>query len=220
MKLFSGYPGLPGVVFSGCLMLNSVAMAADDTAALRQVETFLEATDTISAGFQQVLLDENGNVLAESEGTMSIKRPGRFRWHYSTPDELLVLGDGKNIWSYDVELENVTVVSQSEALAANPASLLAGRGVAADAFSVARYWESETTNWVELVPREQQRDFRSIRLGFQDEALMLMELHDQLGQITRIVFSDVTQNSPVDDELFVFTVPAGVDVISAGEPAP
>ena len=49
----------------------------------------------MSASFEQVLLDSNGRVLAESSGTMAIKRPGRFRWHYTAPEELLVLGDGR-----------------------------------------------------------------------------------------------------------------------------
>ena len=151
---------------------------------------------------------------------MSIKRPGRFRWHYTTPDELLVLGDGEKIWSYDVELENATVALQADALPGNPAALLAGNSEAASAFDVLKSWKTDETDWVEMIPQEEQRDFRSVRLGFVDQALVAMELHDQLGQTTRIVFSRISQNKPVDDELFVFTPPAGVDVIQAGGLSP
>lgn len=220
MKSFVVKPGFPGMLFLVALLLIATAAFAQEKDALARVDAFLLATGTLHADFSQVMVDDSGRVLSESEGTMSIKRPGRFRWHYRSPDELLVLGDGKQVWSYDVELENVTVASQADMFAGNPAALLAGNGSAAEAFELVKSWRSGETDWVELIPREKQQDFRHISLGFAGEALVGMELHDQLGQTTRITFSRVLQNAPVDDETFVFTPPEGVDVITAGGLAP
>ncbi|NNF62556.1 MAG: outer membrane lipoprotein chaperone LolA [Gammaproteobacteria bacterium] len=208
MSLLPQKSGLPVVL----LVLLGATAHADPS----RIEQFLDATRTLNGQFSQVLTDAQGKVLSESEGTMAIKRPGRFRWHYTSPDELLVLGDGKQIWSYDVALENATVASQDKTLAGNPAALLAGDGTAADAFETVRTWHSGATEWVELAPKQKQRDFRSVRLGFAGAALVAMELDDQLGQTTRIEFSSIEQNSPVEDALFVFIPPPGVDVIQAG----
>lgn len=205
---------------AGVLLLLAMPVMATEPEPINHVENFLLKTSTLSAEFNQVLLDERGQILAESHGTMAIKRPGRFRWHYTAPEELLVMGDGSQIWSYDVELENATVASQVETLSGNPAALLAGNSDAADAFEVKKSWRAETVDWVELVPKHKQRDFQAIRLGFNADVLVAMELHDQLGQTTSITFDRVLQNQPIGDELFVFTPPEGVDVISAGGMAP
>lgn len=217
MIFFAKYPGHPGRLLVVLFLVMTVSPAiADDSEAMSRVDKFLASTQTLSAEFAQTLLDESGRVLTESQGTMAIKRPGRFRWHYQTPEELLVLGDGKQVWSYDVELENATMAAQDDTLSGNPASLLAGDSNATEAFKVIKTWRAGNADWIELAPRDAQHDFSAVRLGFANDVLVSMELHDQLGQTTRIVFDRVIQNNPLADDLFVFTVPAGVDVITAG----
>jgi outer membrane lipoprotein carrier protein len=39
-----------------------------------------------------------------------------------------------------------------------------------------------------------------------------MELSDNFGQLTRIYFSDIKTNIPLDDALFKFIAPEGVDI--------
>jgi outer membrane lipoprotein carrier protein len=41
-----------------------------------------------------------------------------------------------------------------------------------------------------------------------------MRLQDGLGQVTRLTFSDVKQNPKIDEKLFQFTPPKGVDVMT------
>lgn len=203
------------IVVAG-LTLAAIAARADDSAADR-IDAWLSGVETLSAGFEQQLFDESGQVLGDSRGTMTLKRPGLFRWHYTEPSELLVVSDGQKIWSYDVELENVTVIEQSEALTGSPAQLLAGAGSVAQGFDVGASWSTESVAWYELKPRSGQPDFRIVRLGLDGERLAGMELHDQLGQVTRISFQSVQRNLPVSDDDFSFAVPDGVDVIVGSE---
>ena len=51
-----------------------------------------------------------------------------------------------------------------------------------------------------------------IRMAF-DPELAAMELEDHFGQITRILFTNVERNPKVDQKLFEFVVPEGVDVV-------
>ena len=201
-------------------MLSAIAHAADSDPSLERLETWLGSVETLSGVFDQRLLDESGQVVAQSSGTLTLKRPGLFRWHYTAPSELLVVSDGRQVFSYDVELDNVTVMEQGDALRGSPAALLAGKGTVADGYELVGAYRADDTEWVELKPRGAERDFRILRLGLAGDLLVGMELHDQLGQVTWVGFSDLERNGAVDDDAFSFEIPEGVDVIRGGETAP
>ena len=71
------------------------------------VEDFLDDVTTISGRFEQELIDADDAVVEESSGTLDIQRPGRFRWSYTEPYRQDLIADGTNLWSYDVDLEQV-----------------------------------------------------------------------------------------------------------------
>lgn len=201
-------------------LLAVAANAAETDGPLERLETWLGSVQTLTGGFEQRLLSDSGQVVAVSSGTLSLKRPGLFRWHYTSPSELLVISDGSHVFSYDVELDNVTVMEQGDALRGSPAALLAGEGSVADGYELTASYTAGEADWVELKPRGGERDFRIVRLGLAGDRLLAMELHDQLGQITRVEFRDLERNNPVDGEAFRFDIPEGVDVIRGGEMSP
>ena len=43
-----------------------------------------------------------------TKGDMIIRRPGKFYWKSQSPDPILVVADGKHLWTYDIDLEQVT----------------------------------------------------------------------------------------------------------------
>src|SRR5262245_20221542 len=83
------------------------AASADTGAA--HVEQFLHGLQSFEANFNQRLTDKSGRILDESSGRLAIQRPNRFRWDYLEPSEQVIVADGKRIWLYDPELEQVTV---------------------------------------------------------------------------------------------------------------
>jgi outer membrane lipoprotein carrier protein len=178
-----------------------------------QLDRFFAEVETFSAEFQQVVLDENLNRIEESSGRMWIARPGKFRWDYEPPLEQQIISDGERVWIYDVELEQVTVQSLDAAVGRTPAILLAGRGDLDDNYVIEDRGLVGQVDWVALVPRFDDGNFSEIQLGFENESLRLLQLADQLGQITRIVFSGNEINPTLMATLFDFTPPPGVDVI-------
>ncbi len=170
------------------------------------LEAFLKDLHTLEAAFVQVVTDEGGEVLERSEGKVWLKRPGRFRWEYQRPYRQLILADGRRLWIYDPDLEQVTVKPLS-ALGETPASLLASEEPL-EGFDV----EVEGS-WVLLRPRSREMGFETLRLGFEGGELRAMVLRDALGHVTRIALRDVRRNPPLDDALFTFTPPPGADVI-------
>jgi outer membrane lipoprotein carrier protein len=198
---------------AACAALAFAATIAGAQDGLARAQRYLDEVDTLSARFSQTLVDPGGRIVDEAQGTLQIKRPGRFRWNYETPHEQLVVADGEKLWLYDPGLEQVTVKALDATLGSTPAMLLGGSGKLSDAYDVAREYEEDGLSWVELAPRAKQGDFRKVRLAFAGDELKGMELEDTLDQVTRIRFSDVERDPPLADDLFRFLVPPGTDVV-------
>lgn len=187
----------------------------------QRVERFLTGSERLKGEFRQTLIGPDGRVVERAAGELAIAKPGRFRWHYTTPGaEQLVVADGERLWLYDVELEQVTVKSQGEGISGSPAALLGGDERALEAFVYEGSYRADGLDWVQFTPRDTQTDFTALRLGFEGERLAVMELRDALEQITRIEFTALERNPELAATTFEFAPPAGVDVIGALELAP
>lgn len=190
--------------------MSAFAAAGSDVAA--RVQEYLGELRTLRAEFRQSVTDARGQVSERAEGTLALARPGRFRWDYRRPAQLIV-SDGATVWLYDVELEQVTVRAAGAALAGTPAMLLAGASDIAEQFAVADLGQSEGLAWSLLTPLDADADFREVRLGFAGRELRRMRLLDRLGQTTELELLRVERNPRLDPALFSFTPPPGVDVV-------
>lgn len=181
------------------------------------VQRFVNDIETLSATFEQVLIDANGDIMEQSSGTLDIQRPGRFRWLYLEPYEQWLVADGVNVWSYDVDLAQVTVKPQAEALANTPALLLGGSATALDGFRYDGSHQAGGLTWVRMIPNDTDSGFRHVELGFNGGNLERMVFLDNLEQITTVTLADVVTNEALDAARFEFVPPADVDVV--GTPA-
>ena len=184
------------------------------------LDTYLSHLKTLRAEFAQTVTDGKGEQVQNAQGTLVIVRPGRFRWEL-TPDggsPQLMVADGKNLWFYDRDLEQVSVKAATAALTATPAGLLSGDGNIRELFTVAPAGKKDGFDWVLVTPRESDADFREARLGFGMSELKRMVLKDKLGQTVRLEFSKSERNPPVAESEVKFTPPSGADVI--GTPTP
>jgi len=181
------------------------------------VHDFITEITTLQGRFEQSLIDANGQIVDVTSGTLEIQRPGRFRWSYIEPYEQVLVADGLNVWSYDVDLAQVTVKPQAEALSNTPALLLSGAEGAMEQFVNEGSFVESGTTWVKLTPKNTESGFLRIELGFAEQQLSRMAFFDNLEQTTLVDLSDVIVNEPIDPGRFVFRVPDGVDVV--GTPA-
>ena len=184
------------------------------------LDTYLSHLKTLRAEFAQTVTDGKGEQVQNAQGTLVIVRPGRFRWEL-TPEggsPQLMVADGKNLWFYDRDLEQVSVKAATAALTATPAGLLSGDGNIRELFTVAPAGKKDGFDWVLVTPRESDADFREARLGFGESQLKRMVLKDKLGQTVRLEFFKSERNQPVAESEVKFTPPSGADVI--GTPTP
>jgi outer membrane lipoprotein carrier protein len=193
------------------------AQSTIDDLGKKLVNDFLTDVVTLESSFEQSLIDAEGSIIERTSGTLEIARPTRFRWSYSEPYEQWLVADGTNIWSYDLDLEQVTVKPQLEALANTPALLLGGSEDALEQFDFGGTTVEEITTWVRLDPKDKSSGFDRVELGFIDNELRRMVFFDKLEQTTLVALYDVKVNEPIDDSRFEFQVPDGVDLV--GTPA-
>jgi len=203
------------LALAACPLLASAQAASPG--GLQQLEGFLRKTSTLRAEFRQEIVSEEGKVIESAQGRFVLKRPGRFRWDYDLPYQRVVVADGQNLWLYEADLEQVTVRPLSRGLGETPAALLTGEPNVMERFEVVSSWSGEAVNWIKLRPRGAESDFDSVTIGFSGGNPVRFELHDRLGQHTRISFSALQPGAPVADSTFAFKPPAGADVIREGE---
>ena len=207
------------LLFAGlCLVTQSAAaqVRVDDEGE-RLVNQFLTDIVTLQGRFEQALIDATGEVVERSSGTLEIERPGRFQWAYSEPYEQRLVADGLNIWSYDVDLLQVTVKPQAEALANTPALLLGGDAEALSQFRFDGSMVENDMTWVRMIPVDTSSGFERMELGFQDDQLARMVFFDNLEQRTLVSLYNVVTNEPIDAGRFVFEIPEDADLV--GVPA-
>ncbi len=210
-----------GAPLAGVLLLlaaqAALAQVRVDDAGERLVGNFVDQVETMQGRFEQALIDAGGEVVERSTGTLEIARPGKFRWSYAEPYEQQLVADGLNIWSYDVDLAQVTVKPQVEALANTPALLLGGDREALAQFRFDGATLENGTTWVRMIPVDTSSGFERMELGFLDGQLMRMAFFDNLEQTTLVALYDVVTNEPIDEARFVFEVPVDADLV--GVPA-
>jgi outer membrane lipoprotein carrier protein len=203
------------LVIATLLAVQAQAATADpaaDAAALSRVEQAFGALTSLRADFRQTVTDANGKLIESAEGSMSLARPGRFRWDYRVPEQLIV-SDGTTVWFHDIDLEQVTIRKAADTIEGTPAILLTGEGNLKAEFDVSDGGTAQGLAWSRLLPRRPDGDFRELRLGFANGQLRHMTLLDHLGQTTELEFARIQRNPRLDDSLFRFTPPPGVDVV-------
>lgn len=194
-------------------LLAAVAHAAETTA----LDTYLAGMSNWSATFTQQLQDERGRELSDGSGRLIIVRPGRFRWESAAGQgqqaAQLMIADGRNLWFYDQDLEQVTVRELDEALSLSPAMLLAGGTELRAGFELTADGRRDGHDWVSVRPKQAESDFREAQFGFRGRELSRLVFINKLGQRSTLNFRDVRRNAGVDPDLVRFVPPQGVDVI-------
>jgi len=177
------------------------------------VTDFFAGLHTLQADFEQQVTDGNNRPLQSSQGHMWIKRPGRFRWDYETPYRQQLVADGKRLWSYDEDLEQVTVQKATDVLTSTPAMLLSGEEPLENVFNIEEVNPGGGEQHVLLIPKSDDSNVTRIHLFFSGKALARIKAEDNFGNTTTFSFTSFERNPPLDKTVFTFIPPAGADVV-------
>ena len=209
----------PFLLRTVCGVLALFAMAAQATG-LEALDAFIKNTRSGRAQFVQQVTSppKEGHIgrVRNSSGSFEFLRPNRFRFVFKKPLEQVIVADGQTLWLYDVDLAQATARKQAQALGTTPAALIASatdlRAMEAE-FELSNAAPSEGQEWVLARPRSKDGGLQTVRIGFKGATLATLEILDSFGQRSVMQFTQFEANPPLDNALFQFKPPGGVDVL-------
>jgi outer membrane lipoprotein carrier protein len=195
------------------LLLSTLTFCAMAGPGEESLRAFLNDLQSLQTEFTQQLFNENGDLLDTASGTLYLQRPGKFNWQYREPYEQQILTDGRTLWIYDKDLEQVTIRDVQAGLRNTPAAILGGTADIDDLYEIIDMGDVEGYHWVRLRSLDDESQYNDVRLGFDGDRLGMMVMFDNLGQTTRIDFESSELNTSIAPDVFSFTPPANVDII-------
>jgi outer membrane lipoprotein carrier protein len=198
---------------------QSLPPAQDVAAALQKK---YDSIRDFSADFTQTT---EGGVLrrkpAVERGKLFVKKPGRMRWNYTSPEEKVFVSDGRQIQLY-VPADKQVIISPlpSDDRATSAVLFLMGRGNLTRDFNVSYGQGGAPDSYVlRLDPKTRQAEYDWLQLTVDRRSLQIKELTaaDQQGGRSTFTFTNFKENPGVADNTFVFSAPRGTEVVKSGQ---
>lgn len=187
---------------------------------MQSLEGFMKGAKSGRADFSQTVTSpaKEGQTakVKTSSGRFEFQRPGLFRFDYKRPFEQTIVADGKTLWLYDVDLNQVTQRSQSQALGSTPAALLASAPDLAalkSDFNLSSAPDQGGQQWVLAEPKAKDGQIKSVRVGFAGDQLATLDILDNFGQRSVLTFTNMQTNTQLAPNAFQFQPPKGADVV-------
>ena len=217
------------ISFAALLLATGTLAAAPQAPARSAAEVAADLQkkyDTVRDFSADFVHKYQGGVLrktATESGTVQVKKPGRMRWDYKSPDKKLFVSDGTRIYFY-VPADNQVMVSPvpKEDQATTAVLFLAGKGNLTRDFTVSfADGGGDDTYALKLQPRLPERDYDWLQVVADRSTLQIRSLSaaDQQGGRSTFLFSKFKENTGLSDKTFAFTIPRGADVITTGSPS-
>ncbi|VAW95793.1 hypothetical protein MNBD_GAMMA22-1869 [hydrothermal vent metagenome] len=178
------------------------------------ISKYFSGINSFKVDFTQKSIELDNSVSKVSLGYLIVKNPDKFYLEYTKPDKLIYVADGKKLWSYDEDLEQVIVKTQSNILINTPAMILSQPQDIDIKYNIIELGTKNRVTKYKLTPKLKNTTFESITIGFSDGNLKSMEMLDNFGQHTLLRFNNIEKNPSLKPNTFNFVPPEGVDVIS------
>lgn len=202
----------------GSLTLSAAARqqsAPDVAAALQakydQIRDFsADFTQQYESGVLKRKLTEGGKV--------QVKKPGKMRWDYTTPEKKIFVSDGSRIYLWvpaDNQVTTSPVPAQDEATTA--VLFLVGKGDLTRDFTVTFAPDAPPGTYaLRLDPKLPERDYDWLQLVVDRQSLQIRSLTaaDRQGGQSTFTFSNFKENTGMPDSTFAFKIPRGADVVT------
>jgi outer membrane lipoprotein carrier protein len=212
---------------AGRLLLASVALSislhaqkpspsAQEVA--KRVDLHYNRLHSLKAGFTE---SYEGLGLRRSEsGTLTLLKPGRMRWDYSSPAGKLFLLDGKYAWFYskgDPQVQRIPAKHLDDLR--SPLRFLLGHTELEKELSGLTLQSANGRFVLSGQPKGQELRVRRLSITVSAEGVITgIEIEEADGALTRFSFTMEQNNAPLSPENFRFVAPAGIPVVDALPP--
>ena len=176
------------------------ALTPQDSAELQKIAAYLDGIHTMTAHFAQATARGGA-----ATGSVWLARPGKMRFQYDPPNELLLLADAFYLYSWDPDLKQMSKVG----LKSTPAWFLLRDPISfTDGVTVTRFEHSGNTVQVTVVETA-NADAGNLTMVFSDNPLTLRQwtVVDQQGKVTNVSLSEQQYGMALDPKLFQYHAP-------------
>lgn len=214
---FSRLAAIVFLIYSSfCIHHSAFAVqSASVQTVVKKLQARYDSTKGFRADFTQDVESATLGQKVEAHGKVFFKKPGRMRWEFIDPEQLLV-SDGKFFWLYQPKENQVIRTPFAQAFrSSSPASFLLGVGQITKDFIPSVQAQNATTYTLRLTPKKDPEAIGLLDLEIDAKTFDIVQatIIDPLGNTTRVRFLNIDRKSPSDEALFRFTVPAGVDIV-------
>ena len=215
-------------IIGAAILLSNAANSQSENGA-DQLRQFVRNSKTAEGDFVQQQLrapkanepqDKGLKVVRQTQGHFVFQRPGRFIWDTDKPYEQKLIADGKQLILWDKDLNQATIRSAGQALAATPASILFGETALDQHFDLLEGEERLGMRWVTLSPKKNPNaksgndlPYTKISVGMANGLPKALELIDGLGSVVLVTLDKIQLNVNLPANRFTFTPPAGAEVL-------
>jgi len=217
---FKGYSiDLPRVVITWLfvLVLSAGSLSAQGQtpeseqpalSAEAQLHVLLENLQTFRADVRQLIVENTGGVLEESDILFMLKRPHGFYWETLQPFPELIVTDGATLWNYQPDLLQLSIEDWDASRSELAAQLLSGNTEAiAKEYAVSAI-PVNTNDWEFLLyPNDPASLYDQVSLFFEQGELVSILLISTNGQRTFWEFNNREINLELDSSVFTFETP-------------
>ncbi|MFN7999577.1 MAG: outer membrane lipoprotein chaperone LolA [Acidobacteriota bacterium] len=210
------------VVFLAFVWRGLLPQAAfGQTTELDQLVTALQnkynKLTSLAADFTQIY-HAPGEKMRRESGQLLLKKPGKMRWDYTSPEAKLFLSDGKSLLEY-VPAERYATrssIKDADDLRA-PFAFLLGRGNLRRDFKRIEFSQeapAKAGNKVLRMIPKRAADFKELLLEIEPGSLQLarLTLLESSGGRSDFLFANLRENVATSDAQFSFKAPVGVEV--------
>ena len=188
---------------------------SSEQATVNAIQKSYESVLTFRATFEQRAFVKMVNRTEVAKGNVQIKKPGKMKWVYNSPDPQVLITNQKNLWLYTPEDEQVTRMPVENVYSSNtPALFLAGQGILTDTFDVVQVLTEKNGFTVVFTPKEVESNLSRLilRANKSNYQITGATVYDKLGNKTDIRFRDIRINEEIAESVFDFKIPTGVEI--------
>ncbi|OSQ40919.1 cell envelope biogenesis protein LolA [Thalassospira mesophila] len=193
------------VPFAGTTLMMAPSAKAADAATIvaknqqdvARIEDYLNAITTLKADFVQISSDGGS-----AKGTLYMQRPGKMRFEYDPPSQILLVATGHDFIYYDKEINAPTYFDIDE----TPAGLILDDNVSLSRdVNIVDFRKTAETIRVKLV-RKSDPGAGDVTLVFQDNPMQLRQwvVDDATGIETTVTLFNAEEGMKLDQKLFEF----------------
>jgi outer membrane lipoprotein carrier protein len=208
------------VVVSGSPLSSLAAESNSAEAIVDRLQKSYDATADFTADFRQENEVKTLNRTLKASGKVSFKRPGKMLWRYDEPKGQFVLADGKHLYFYQPEQNQLIKTPLKNAFRGDiPLSFLLGLGNLKKEFNAALKSTEENSYVLRLEPKGEAGGFSEILLAVSKSSsdILWVSIRDAAANLTTIRFSGMRKGVGLNDSLFQVQIPKGADVVELGQ---